>query len=57
MKEQTLVIACGAHGIAQAGTFDDIDSAGEASFEEQLLAVAGRRLAEKAAIVAFETGG
>jgi hypothetical protein len=51
-----LVITRDAHGSSQAGTFDDIDGTCEASFDEQTLAVASGRLAENAAIVAFETG-
>jgi hypothetical protein len=57
MKVQTSVTIRRAHGILQAGTFDDIDGTCETSFDEQTLAVASGRLAEKAAIVAFETGG
>ncbi len=52
-----MVVTRGARGISQAGTLDDIDGTCEASFDEQMLAVASGRLAEKAAIVAFETGG
>jgi hypothetical protein len=57
MKAQTLVIACGAHGISQACTFNNVDGAREASFDEKMLTVANRRLAEDTAIVAFESGG
>ena len=57
VKKQTLVIARSTRGVSQACAFDDINGTCEASFDEELLAVACRRLAEMAAIVLFETGG
>ena len=57
MEAQTLVITGSLHGISQACTFDDIDGTCETPFDEQMLAVASWRLAEKAAIITFEPFG